>query len=345
MCYHSPSANLVHAALFVLYLRSALLCGCRRTILNLSRLTSPRLPLPLLLLGSLLSSVRTEIPRVKMERYKPSHVPHSIISRNIICSDRREHRYRWNDNSTNHQPSAPLVQNQVTLNRQHGSHASFCRGPSYAPSEELANQQDIDSFGAVSRSQIHRPGAGRPNRRWDGEGFRKARREIMLRGLTPSKTHPRRAPALRNLSTEKQGLAGGSGQGSGDPATVNPGTANPGTSNTKTNDPGTAGPTAANPATAHPVATNPATADPATANPATCDPAIGDPVCGDPASDSGKVSVSKDSLPANGDWSEELRIKDELISTLKRQLTALGEQPMEEVVTLEVRSNLSSSAL
>lgn len=162
----------------------------------------------------------------------------------------------------------------------------------------------------------------------------------MLRGLTPSKAHPSRGPAHRNRSTKKQGVAGGSGPASGNPATVNPGTANPGTPN-----PGIANQAAANPATTHPTTAHPAAAtDTAPADPATCDSAIGDPVSRGPATDSGEVSMTKGSLPADGDWSEELRIKDELISTLKRQLTALGEQPMEEVVTLEVRSNLTLSA-
>lgn len=87
-----------------------------------------------------------------------------------------------------------------------------------------------------------------------------------------------------------------------------------------------------------------ASGGPATGNPATGDSATGDLASDAPASDSGRASVSKGTLPADGDWSEEMRIKDELISTLKRQLTALGEQPIEEVVTLEVRKCLKSGA-
>lgn len=52
---------------------------------------------------------------------------------------------------------------------------------------------------------------------------------------------------------------------------------------------------------------------------------------------SGGASRNEGNLSADGEWEEQIRAKDELISTLKRQLTALGEQPMEEVVTLEVR--------
>lgn len=39
---------------------------------------------------------------------------------------------------------------------------------------------------------------------------------------------------------------------------------------------------------------------------------------------------------ADGGWAEEIRIKDEQIRVLKQQLAALGEHPMEEVVTLDV---------
>lgn len=57
---------------------------------------------------------------------------------------------------------------------------------------------------------------------------------------------------------------------------------------------------------------------------------------GGQAGTSGGASRSEGTLPAEGEWAEQIREKDELISTLKRQLTALGEQPIEEVVTLEV---------
>lgn len=57
---------------------------------------------------------------------------------------------------------------------------------------------------------------------------------------------------------------------------------------------------------------------------------------------SGGVSGNKDTPPADGEWAEQIRERDELISTLKRQLTALGEQPIEEVVTLEVPNFLQS---
>lgn len=51
---------------------------------------------------------------------------------------------------------------------------------------------------------------------------------------------------------------------------------------------------------------------------------------------SGGGSRNEGTLAADGEWAEQIREKDELISTLKRQLTALGEQPIEEVVPLEV---------
>lgn len=71
--------------------------------------------------------------------------------------------------------------------------------------------------------------------------------------------------------------------------------------------------------------------------PASGDPASSDRASGDPASTLGGVPTKDGALPADGEWAEEIRKKDELISTLKRQLTALGEQPIEEVVTLEVK--------
>lgn len=79
---------------------------------------------------------------------------------------------------------------------------------------------------------------------------------------------------------------------------------------------------------------------------ASSDQARSNPVGGEQASDfhasggqagtSGGVSRNEGALSADGEWAEQIREKDELISTLKRQLTALGEQPMEEVVSLEV---------
>lgn len=62
----------------------------------------------------------------------------------------------------------------------------------------------------------------------------------------------------------------------------------------------------------------------------------------DPESASGGVSSSDVPLPADGVWAEQIRVKDELITTLRRQLTALGEQPIEEVVTLEVSLKIRS---
>lgn len=223
------------------------------------------------------------------------------------------------------------AQDEVTLNRQHRSHVTFCRGSSYAPSEELTNKHHrTDLFESISGSPIHGPGEDRPNRSRDGKCLRKARRERMLRGLTPSMVYPGPSSgSLRNRSTEKRGLADAGDPDGGHPATGNPAAAKSAAAdNTPTG----------NPADAKPADASPAAGAPHTANPASGDSANdGDPASGDPASDLGKVSMSKGTLPVDGDWSEELRMKDELISSLKRQLTALGEQPMEEVVTLEVR--------
>lgn len=41
-------------------------------------------------------------------------------------------------------------------------------------------------------------------------------------------------------------------------------------------------------------------------------------------------------LSADGEWADEIKIRDEQIRVLKEQLAALGEQPMEEIVTLDV---------
>lgn len=211
------------------------------------------------------------------------------------------------------------MQDQVSCNRQHLSHVSFSRGSRYAPSEESIDRHGADSCESASRCQINRPVEGRSVRRGDGERLRKARRERMLRRLTPSMTHPSRGSALRNRSTDKQGSIDGSGPAGGGPATCDPASCS----------------AAANLGNANSGAANLAPYDPTTVNPATETSANVDPT-----SDWGKFSTRKEgSLPADGDWSEELRVKDELISTLKRQLEALGEQPMEEVVTLEVRKH------
>eukprot|EP00752_Nemacystus_decipiens_P016421 g14678.t1 len=75
--------------------------------------------------------------------------------------------------------------------------------------------------------------------------------------------------------------------------------------------------------------------DHAGSNPVGGKQASDDHASGGPAGTSGGVSRIENALPVDGDWAEQIREKDELISTLKRQLTALGEQPMEEVVSLE----------
>ncbi|CAM9108270.1 unnamed protein product, partial [Pylaiella littoralis] len=228
-----------------------------------------------------------------------------------ICSMCGNQQQTWRGSTT---PNPWRIQD-LSCNRQHLSHVSFSRGPRYAPSEESIDRHGADSCEAASRYQTNRPVEGRSVRRGDGEGLREARRERMLRRLTPSMTHPSRGSALRNRSTDKQGSIDGSGPAGGDPAACDPASCS----------------AAANLGNANSGAANLAPCDPTTVNPATETSANVDPT-----SDWGKFSTRKEgSLPADGDWSEELRVKDELISTLKRQLEALGEQPMEEVVTLE----------
>lgn len=76
--------------------------------------------------------------------------------------------------------------------------------------------------------------------------------------------------------------------------------------------------------------------DRARRNPVGGEQASDDHASGGQAGIPGGGSRSEGALPADGEWAEQIREKDELISTLKRQLTALGEQPIEEVVSLEV---------
>ncbi len=78
-------------------------------------------------------------------------------------------------------------------------------------------------------------------------------------------------------------------------------------------------------------------------DPASGDPTSSDPASGDPTSTLGGLPTKEEALPAEGEWAEEIRKKDELISTLQRQLTALGEQPIDEVVTLEVNKTFADT--
>lgn len=81
---------------------------------------------------------------------------------------------------------------------------------------------------------------------------------------------------------------------------------------------------------------DPARSDQSSSNPVGGEQFNDDHASGDQAGTSGGGFWNEDTLPADGEWAEQIREKDELISTLKRQLTALGEQPMEEVISLEV---------
>lgn len=74
----------------------------------------------------------------------------------------------------------------------------------------------------------------------------------------------------------------------------------------------------------------------ASSNPVRGEQVGDDHASGSQAGASGGASRNEGTLPVDGEWAEQIREKDELISTLKRQLTALGEKPMEEVVSLEV---------
>lgn len=56
----------------------------------------------------------------------------------------------------------------------------------------------------------------------------------------------------------------------------------------------------------------------------------------DPVEKEESPHVGRNTAPADEDWAGKMRFKDEQIRTLKQQLEALGEQPMEEVVTLQV---------
>lgn len=56
------------------------------------------------------------------------------------------------------------------------------------------------------------------------------------------------------------------------------------------------------------------------------------------ASQKEDLKHGKDTVSIDGNWEEEIRVRDEQIRVLKQQLKALGEQPIEEVITLEVRA-------
>lgn len=56
------------------------------------------------------------------------------------------------------------------------------------------------------------------------------------------------------------------------------------------------------------------------------------------ASKDDSVQLGQGTRSGDADWAEEIRIRDEQIRVLKQQLEALGEEPVEEVVTLEVNS-------
>lgn len=67
--------------------------------------------------------------------------------------------------------------------------------------------------------------------------------------------------------------------------------------------------------------------------------------CSEEARQLGQLATGDNPSPAcpaglppcvDGGWAEEIRMKDEQIRVLKQQLAALGEHPMEEVVTLDV---------
>lgn len=52
-----------------------------------------------------------------------------------------------------------------------------------------------------------------------------------------------------------------------------------------------------------------------------------------------RAACGANPLPIDAAWEKEIEMRDEQIRILKQQLLALGEQPVEKIVTLEVLSN------
>lgn len=150
-------------------------------------------------------------------------------------------------------------------------------------SREKPYQQFEDYLQTIPERAVRRQDWTEQSCREDFQGKRNARREAMLRGLTPLK--------MRQLNRD--------------------------------------------PARDDRWAETPEAEQEADTGRATGNSGCGDDASFDNGTPSGLEQASSGSHPP-GSWAEEIRIKDELISTLKRQLSALGEQPMDEVVTLEV---------
>ncbi|CAM9753477.1 unnamed protein product, partial [Ectocarpus sp. 4 AP-2014] len=219
------------------------------------------------------------------------------------------------------------------------NHMHFSRGSSTAwqtASERMTSKQGADFLlDSATESGVHGYD-GRPNNKLDSEeDTRSARRERMLRGLTPWTPRPTPKSASPTRSVGKPESAVGI-----DPASHGVASSNSSGDPVAGDVPASGGDPAVRQASTHGpesapggIPTNPeSAAGGVSVNPKN---ASSVEVSMNLESASGGVSSSNAPVPADGEWAEQIRVKDELISTLRRQLTALGEQPIEEVVTLE----------
>lgn len=217
----------------------------------------------------------------------------------------------------------------------------FPRGSSTAwktTSERMTSKRGADFLlDSVAESGVH-GSDGRSNNKLDSEeDTRSARRERMLRGLTPWTPRPTPKSASPTRSVGKPESADGIDPAShGVASSDSPGDPVAGDVPASGGDPAVRQASTHGPESAPgEISTNPeSAADGVSVNPKS---ASSVEVSMHLESASRGVSSSNAPVPADGEWAEQIRVKDELISTLRRQLTALGEQPIEEVVTLEVR--------
>ncbi|CAM9861254.1 unnamed protein product, partial [Ectocarpus sp. 13 AM-2016] len=236
--------------------------------------------------------------------------------------------------------------NHYYLFQQGTNHLHFPWGLSTAwktTSERMASKRgadfllDSDTEGGVHGSD------GRPNNELDcEEDTRSARRERMLRGLTPWTPRPTLKSASPTPSVGKPKSADGidpasygvaSSDSPGDPVTgvVPASGGDPAVRQASTHGPESAvGEISTYPeSAAGGVSVNPKSASSME-------------VSMHRESASGGVSSSIAPVPAEGEWADQIRVKDELISTLRRQLTALGEQPIEEEAKKRLREAIDA---
>ncbi|CAM9823867.1 unnamed protein product [Ectocarpus sp. 12 AP-2014] len=244
---------------------------------------------------------------------------------------------------------------ELTPNWQSTNHCLFQRGTDHlhfpwgsstawkTTSERMASKRgadfllDSDTEGGVHGSDE------RPNNKLDcEEDTRSARRERMLRGLTPWTPRPTPKSASPTLSVGKPKSADGIDPAShGVASSDSPGDPVAGVVPASGGDPAVRQASTHGPESAvGEISTNPESA----AGGVSVNPkgASSVEVSMHLESASGGVSSSNAPVPAEGEWAEQIRVKDELISTLRRQLTALGEQPIEEEAKKRLREAIDA---